>query len=303
VTTPSSQPSTQRCGHVVIVGRPNTGKSTLLNTLVGQKISITSRKPQTTRQHLLGINNTADAQILYTDTPGVQSASGDAMSRHMNREALNTLADVDVVIFVIEALNWTSMDEVVISHLSNLDNPTIILAINKVDRTANKADLFPFIEQMKNKLAFAEIIPICARVKKDVDRLQQAIINYLPHRAPEYPRDQITNRSSRYLAAEFMREKLMEHLGDEIPYKLAVTIDRFKEEGKNIHIDATIWVEKEGQKKIIIGKDGAMLKRTGQLARKEMQQLFGQKVCLKTWVKVRRKWTDDETALRRLILE
>lgn len=292
-----------RSGYVAIVGRPNTGKSTLLNALVGQKISITSRKPQTTRQHLLGISTKPGAQILYLDTPGLQASPGDAVNRYMNREAVNALMDVEIVILVIEASRWNDLDELVLSHLEKIDDDRIFLVINKVDRIADKAELIPFIETVGAKRNFAEIFPMSARAGHDVERLEKLIIEHLPEAEAEYPDDQITNRNSRFIAAEFIREKLIDHLGDEIPYKLAVTIDKFTEGNNRIDIHATIWVEKEGQKKIIIGKGGSMLKRVGQLARLDMQRLFDCKVNLKTWVKVRQKWTDDEAALRRFNFE
>jgi len=298
-TDGQSQPVTiKRCGYVAIAGRPNVGKSTLLNMLVGQKISITSRKPQTTRHHLLGISNKPTAQILYLDTPGIQTTPKGAINRHMNREALIALADVDVVIFMIDATGWTEMDEVVREHISKLPGTNIFLVINKTDRIKDKKGLIPLIQQISSKQDFAEIIPMSARTRSDVNRLERMIIQYLPESLPEYPDDQITNRSSRFLAAEFIREKLMQHLGDELPYKLAVTIDKFDETTRCIKIYATIWVEQPGQKKIIIGKNGAMLKVVGEQARKDMEKLFDQKVYLKTWVKIKHKWTSDEQALK-----
>lgn len=292
-----------RCGYVAIAGRSNVGKSTLLNMLVGQKISITSRKPQTTRHHLLGISNKPAAQILYLDTPGIQTSPKGAINRHMNREALNALADADVVIFMIDAMGWTEMDEAVFEHVSKLPGTNTFLVINKTDRIKDKRDLIPLIQKISSKQDFAEIIPMSARIQSDVKRLEQIIIRYLPESLPEYPDDQITNRSSRFLAAEFIREKLMQHLGDELPYKLAVTIDKFVQTVRCIKIHATIWVEQPGQKKIIIGKNGTMLKLVGEQARKDMEKLFDQKIYLKTWVKIKHKWTNDEQALKLFIYD
>ncbi len=300
-TRPKDAP--QRCGYVAITGRPNTGKSTLLNRLVGQKISITSRKPQTTRHHLLGIKNLQAAQILYLDTPGIQASPRDAINRHMNREAINALAGADVILFMIEASGWTSLDETVLTYIAKLPDAHVLLIINKADRIKNKQDLIPLIKQLSVKYEFAEIIPMSARQSRDVSRLEKNIIRYLPESSPEYPDDQLTNRSSRFMAAEFIREKLMKHLGDELPYKLEVSIDKFSEAERCIKIFATIWVELPGQKKIIIGKNGDVLKTVGEQARRDMEKLFGQKVFLRTWVKIRRKWTDDVQALKQFNYE
>ena len=287
-----------RCGYVAITGRPNVGKSTLLNRLIGQKISITSRKPQTTRHHLLGIKNTRDAQILYLDTPGIQAAPRDAINRYMNREAMNVLPDVDIILFMIDAAAWTIQDQVVLQKIQKQSGANVFLILNKIDKLVNREQLMPLIERISSEHEFAEIIPMSARNNHDVKRLEDALVRYLPEAGPEYPEDQLTNRSSRFMASEFIREKLMQHLGDELPYKLAVTIDSFSETARCTRIHATIWVEQPGQKKIIIGKNGTMLKTVGEQARKSMEKLFGQKIFLKTWVRIRRKWTDDEQALK-----
>lgn len=286
------------CGHVSIVGRPNVGKSTLLNHLIGQKISITSRKPQTTRHHVLGIKTRDDAQIIYLDTPGFQLSPKGSLNRFMNREAVNALSDVDLIIFMIDAVGWTEEDESVWSKIDKVSKVKRLLVINKVDKIRDKRDIMRLIKTLSEKHDFAEIIPLSARQLKDTVRLEKLLMPYLPVADSIYPENQITNRSSRFLAAEFIREKLMQHLGDELPYKLAVTIDEFRETSRCIRIFATIWVELPGQKKIIIGKNGAVLKIVGEQARKDLEKLFDQKVFLKTWVKIKRKWTDDLQALK-----
>ncbi|MCG8325075.1 MAG: GTPase Era [Thiotrichales bacterium] len=287
-----------RCGYVAITGRPNVGKSTLLNNLIGQKISITSRKPQTTRHHLLGIRNAPGAQILYLDSPGMQSAPRNAIHRHMNREAVNVLSDADIVLFVIETSGWTPADENVFRYIDSLQDPTVFLVINKTDKLRDKQTLLSLIDNLEYKNRFSEIIPLSARTRGDVSKLEHTIISRLPTAAPEYPDDQITNRSSRFLAAEFIREKLMQLLGDEIPYKLAVTIDKFSETPRCTKISATIWTEQDSQKKIVVGRHGSVLKKVGEQARRDMERLFEHRVYLRTWVKVRHKWTSDERALK-----
>lgn len=288
-----------RCGHVAIIGKPNVGKSTLLNRLIGQKISITTRKPQTTRHHILGITNIAEHQIIYIDTPGIQSSPKKAMNRYMNRQALNVIDEVDLLIVMVEALNWTANDDVVMQSLKH-SSVERMLIINKVDRVTDKTQLLPFIDQIKDKFQDDEIMSISALSANDVERLQTNIIQYLPFADRLYDSEQITNRSSRFLSAELIREKLIQKLGDELPYESTVTIDSFKQSKNIVHIHATIWVERRGQKAIVIGKNGSVLKSIGEQARGDIESLLGQKVFLETWVKHKGKWTDDETALKRL---
>ncbi len=293
----TNKKSTVRCGHVAIIGRANVGKSTLLNRLIGQKLSITTRKPQTTRHHLIGIKNTDSAQIIYIDTPGIQKSPKTAINRYMNREALNVIDGVDVLVFMIEAMKWTEEDKMVLQKISHVSTD-VILVVNKVDKINDKKKLLPFIEDLKQSLECSHIIPMSALSIDDVESLESKITDNLPIAEKIYGDDQITNRGSRFFAAEFIREKLTQKLGDELPYQSTVTIDSFKEKKKILHIHATIWVERSGQKAIIIGKNGAILKSVGEQSRKDMETMFGQKVFLETWVKVKGKWTDDEKALR-----
>jgi GTP-binding protein Era len=287
------------CGFVALVGRPNVGKSTLLNHLLGQKISITSRKPQTTRHSLLGIKTTDDAQFVYVDTPGLHLKEKKAMNRYMNRAAAAVLSDVDAVVFVIEAGRWTEEDDNVVRRLKDLSVP-VVLAVNKVDRMKDKGALLPLLEELSHKMAFAGIVPLSALKGDNTERLEQTVQGLLPSSQPLFPEDQITDRTERFLAAELVREKLMRRLGQELPYALTVEIEQFKERGGMLEIAALVWVEREGQKKIIIGKGGSGLREVGREARTEMETLFGRKVFLQLWVKVKEGWSDNERALRSL---
>jgi GTP-binding protein Era len=285
-------------GYVTIVGRPNVGKSTILNHIIGQKLSITSRKPQTTRMRILGIKSGADSQIIYIDTPGFQNKPGGIFNRYMNREVLNSMADVDVIVHVVEAMSWTKPDEC-INALVNQYESDSVLAVNKIDRIKNKIELLPFIEKMHAMGKYKEIIPVSARTNKNINLLEGCIRRLLPPGEPLYPQDQITDRSERYFAAEFIREKLTRCLGDELPYNLCVTVDKFMDTGKLIRINASIWVNNSGQKKIVVGKDGGVLKKTGEQARRDMERMFSKKVFLETWVRIKRNWTTDIQALKR----
>jgi len=289
--------SLEHCGFVTLVGRPNTGKSTLLNCIIGQKLSITSRKPQTTRNHLLGIKSDETSQIIFTDTPGLQLKSGNLFSRYMNREVFNALSNIDVVVHVAEALKWNDLDENVYKHISKLATP-VILAINKIDRVKDKQELLPFINELNTRKFYREIIPVSAKTGQYISVLEENIKKLLPAGIPLFPDDQITDKNKRYFAAEFIREKLTRTLGDELPYNISVTIDRFQELQRIIKINATIWVANDGQKKIVIGKNGAVLKQAGQLSRKDMENMFGKKVFLETWVKIKDKWTNSAQALK-----
>ncbi len=288
-----------RCGYVAIVGRPNVGKSTLLNHIIRQKVSITSNKPQTTRHTILGVKTTPASQTVYVDTPGLHRESKRAMNRYMNKSASAVIDDVDVIVFTIESLGWTKEDEYVLEILRGTKLP-VILVINKVDRLSNKEALLPYIEEVSGKFGFAEIIPLSAQKGTSVDVLEKTINGFLPLSEPFFAEDQLTDRSERFLAAELIREKLMRRLGQEIPYSITVEVESFKVKRKILHIHAVIWVEREGQKRIVIGHGGEELKMVGQQARKEMESLFARKVFLQLWVKVREGWADDERALRSL---
>ena len=286
-----------RCGYITIVGRPNVGKSTLLNSLLEQKLSITSRKPQTTRWHILGIKSEKNHQAIYVDTPGLLDNKNNALTRHMRKEVLNSLDRVDIVVFVIESLLWNKEDEFVLELLGKQQSP-VILVINKIDKVRNKDRLLPFMEKVSKKGKFMDVIPMSAAKKMNMDKLERSVFSRLPHAAAEYPEDQLTDRNERFYAGEFIREKLMRQLGDEIPYRMAVTVEEFSLKKNLLHIDAVIWVEKEGQKRIIIGKDGIVLKKAGTSARKDMETMFGHRVHLQTRVKVKKKWTDDMKAVK-----
>jgi GTP-binding protein Era len=295
----SSGDSTTRCGYVAIVGRPNVGKSTLLNHILGQKISITSRKPQTTRNNVVGIKTEGDVQIMFVDTPGMHLNQQKAINRYMNRAASTAVKDVDVVVFVVDRFIWTEEDEAVAEKLQHVKSP-IILAVNKVDQVEDKETLLPHLEALSQKLNAAEIIPLSALRNTNLDRLEQLIVERLPEGMHMYPEDQITDRSSRFMAAEIVREKITRQLGDELPYEMAVEIEEFKQEGNLLNISALILVERDGQKRILIGDKGERIKLIGTEARKDMEKLFDMKIMLKLWVKVKSGWSDDERALRSL---
>jgi len=288
-----------RCGHVALVGRPNVGKSTLLNHLLGQKISITSRRPQTTRHRILGIKTEPAAQIVYVDTPGLHAHMPRAMNRYLNRAATESLAGVDVAVFVIEAGHWQPDDDWVLEKLAATGCP-VILAVNKIDRLKNREALLPFLSDVSSKYGFTDIVPVSARRGEGLDRLEQCLIRLLPAASPLFPEDQITDRSERFLAAELVREKLFRKLGEEIPYGVTVEIERFKQEGDLRRIHALIWVDKPSHKPILIGKEGERLKAVGSEARRDMEALFGGKVFLELWIKVKEGWADDERALQSL---
>ncbi|MCH8497089.1 MAG: GTPase Era [Marinobacter sp.] len=288
-----------RCGFVAIVGRPNVGKSTLLNHILRQKLSITSRKPQTTRHQVLGIKTEGDCQAIYVDTPGMHEEEPRALNRYMNKAATSALKDVDVVIFVVDQQHWTAADDLVLEKLRHVRSP-VILALNKVDKIADKQQLLPHLQALAEKREFAEIIPLSALKEQNLEPLEAAVQRLLPQSVHYYPDDQITDRSERFLAAEMVREKITRQLGAELPYSVAVEVEEFKREGKTLHIAALILVEREGQKKIVIGDKGARLRLIGQEARQDMERLFDSKVMLRLWVKVKRGWADSERALKSL---
>ncbi|MGB5326201.1 MAG: GTPase Era [Pseudomonadales bacterium] len=289
----------QYCGYVALVGRPNVGKSTLLNCMLGQKISITSRKPQTTRHQVMGIETDDQFQTVFVDTPGVQRKHDSAMHRYMNRTANSAIDDVDVIVLVVDRLQWTKEDAFVADNVKRASAP-VILAINKVDRLVEKARLLPHIRSLASELAWADIVPVSAKSGHNIDALQNAIRKRLPEQAHFFPADQITDRSERFLVAEIVREKIMRTMGDELPHKVAVEIERFEVEPGITTISALIWVERPGQKKILVGSSGSNLKAIGTEARRDVEKLLDGKVMLKLWVKVKSSWSEDERMLRSL---
>lgn len=288
-----------RCGYVAIVGRPNVGKSTLLNHILGQKLAITSRKPQTTRHTLLGIKTEGAVQAIYVDTPGMHKDNDKALNRYMNRSASAALKDVDVVIFVVDRTRWTDEDQMVLDRVKFVEGP-LLLVVNKIDRLEDKTELLPHLKWLEEQLPNAEIVPISAQHGQNLDTLEQLVAKHLPEGEHFFEEDQLTDRSSRFLAAELVREKVMRQLGAEVPYQVTVEIEQFQQQGRVLHIHALILVERDGQKKIIIGDKGERIKRIGQDARRDMEELFGSKVMLNLWVKVKSGWSDDERALRSL---
>ena len=294
-----TEAQTERCGYVAIVGRPNVGKSTLLNHILGQKLAITSRKPQTTRHTLFGITTEGAVQAIYVDTPGMHKDNEKALNRYMNRSASAALKDVDVVIFVVDRNRWTDEDQMVFERVKYVKCP-LVLVVNKIDRLDEKGDLLPHLQWLAEQLPEAEIVPVSAQQGQNLDRLEQIVGERLPEGEHFFEEDQITDRSSRFLAAELVREKVMRQLGAEVPYQVTVEIEQFKQQGHVLHIHALILVERDGQKKIIIGDKGERIKRIGQDARRDMETLFDSKVMLNLWVKVKSGWSDDERALRSL---
>ena len=294
-----TEPLAHRCGFIAIVGRPNVGKSTLMNRILGQKISITSRKPQTTRHQILGIKTDENIQAIYVDTPGLHLHAKKAINRYMNRAASTVLNDVDVVVFVVDAARWTEEDDNVLVQLQREKTP-VILVINKIDKLNNKDLLLPLIDTWGRRMEFAAVIPISAKSGDNLDKLEQTVSTYLPESGPLFPEEQVTDRSERFLAAELIREKLMRRLSKELPYAVTVQIEKFSMENEVLHIDATIWVARKSQKGIVIGKSGEVLKEVGQKARIDMEKQFECKVFLNLWVKVMEDWSDKEQQLRQL---
>ena len=289
-----------KSGYVAIVGRPNVGKSTLLNQLVGEKISIVSRKAQTTRHRIAGILTRPDAQFVFVDTPGFQTKHASALNRAMNRGVTQALADVDVVVFVIEAGRFEAGDKAVIRLLPE-DRP-VVLAVNKIDQIKDKTTLLPFLGSLSGEFPFAAIVPVSAAKGSQTEALLAEVRKHLPHEAPLFAEDEITDRSERFLAAEYIREKLFRLLGDELPYASTVEIDRFEVEGEGTlrRISATIVVDRAAHKGIVIGKGGETLKRIASEARQDMERLFDGKVFLEVFVKVKSGWSDDERLLKSL---
>jgi GTP-binding protein Era len=293
--------SVHRAGYIAIVGRPNVGKSTLLNRLVGQKVSITSRKAQTTRQRITGILTRSDAQLIFVDTPGFQTKHRSALTRIMNRSVTQSLQEVDVVLWVIEALKFDELDAA-LQRLLPAKVP-VVLAINKVDRLGDKNALLPFIRDLSERFQLNAIVPVAAEKGEQIDELVRAVVPLLPEQPAVFGEEEITTSSERFLAAELIREKLFRLLGEELPYAAAVEIERFEMDGALRRIHAAIIVDKPSQKAIVIGKGGEKLKVVATQARKDMEQLFGDKVFLEVWVKVKSGWADSAATLKRMGIE
>ena len=288
---------TFRCGTIAIVGRPNVGKSTLLNALVGQKLSITSRKPQTTRHRLLGILTRAETQFIFVDTPGFQTRHGGSLNRMLNKNVQRSLQDIDAVMWVVEAGTLGEQDHKV-AQLLPADIPAVMV-VNKTDRIGDRAELLAFLQRCGEAFDRGAIVPISAKLARNTEELLKVLRGLLPEQPAIYPEDELTDRNERFLAAELIREKLFRLLGEEVPYGSAVIIDQFQEEGRLRRIHASIVVEKAGHKAIIIGRGGAKLKEIGTAARIDMERLFDCKVFLEIWVKVRSGWPEDDAMLRR----
>ncbi|WP_100643315.1 GTPase Era [Alteromonas facilis] len=289
-----------RCGMVAIVGRPNVGKSTLLNQLLEQKVSITSRKPQTTRHRILGIDTRDNCQTIYVDTPGLHSEEKRAINRVMNRAASSSLGEVSLVLFVVEGTRWTEDDEMVLNKIRQSKLPCW-LVVNKIDKIEQESALIEQLQTLNKKFEFQHTIPVCSKSGKNVDTLRKLVIDAQPDSEFYFPEDYITDRSSRFMAAEIIREKLMRFTGDELPYSVTVEIEQFLQTDNGmLRIGGLILVERESQKRMVIGKGGSHLKKIGAEARKDMENLFDSKVFLELWVKVKSGWADDERALRSL---
>ncbi len=288
-----------RSGLVTLFGRPNVGKSTLLNRLVGAKVSIVSSKPQTTRHRILGIRTQPDLQVVFVDTPGLTRDIPQRIHRYMGRAASGSLEGVDLALLIVTSDRWRAEDEYPLALAQQASCP-VVLVINKVDRLKDRRLLLPMMETLSGKMKFADIVPISAREGENVQALEKLLPRYLPVQPPIYPAEQLTDKSERFLAAEFIREQIFRRYGQEVPYSTAVEIDSFKKEKNVLRIGATIWVDKPGQKPILIGPKGEGLKTIGRNARLEMEKTFGEKIYLELWVKVRRGWADNEQALRSL---
>ena len=290
----------QHCGLIAIVGRPNVGKSTLLNALLGQKVSITSRKPQTTRHRILGILTEENNQAVLVDTPGLHNEEKRAINRLMNRAASSSIVEVELVLFLVEGTHWTTDDELVLTKIKQSGAPCI-LVVNKTDNVQDKEELLPHLQKLASQYDFKEIVPISAKKGENLDKIQAICFAHLPESEFWFPEDYITDRSSRFMASEIIREKLMRFTGEELPYSTTVEIEQFKQDDKGVlHINALVLVERNSQKRMVIGNKGEKMKTIGQEARRDMEALFGQKVFLETWVKVKQGWADDERALRSL---
>jgi len=293
----AERPADYRCGYVALVGKPNVGKSTLMNRMLGQKLSIVTAKPQTTRQRIAGIKTTDEGQVIYIDTPGIHLAAKRALNRYMNRVAHAAFHEVDLILFLVEAGRWSKQDEHVARSLESVDKP-VWLVVNKIDLIPEKPKLLQFLEKEVRTERFPEVFLVGARSGSGVNDLEQRIMQWLPFSRPFYDESQFTDRSERFLAAEMIREQLMLRLHQELPYSLTVEVEEFKRKDGLIRIAAIIWVEREGQKQIVIGKGGDVLKMVGTRARQGLEALFDEKVFIRLWVKVSKDWSDNERALR-----
>jgi GTP-binding protein Era len=294
--TTAPTPAGFRCGYIAIVGRPNVGKSTLMNTLIGAKVSITSRKAQTTRHRITGIQTVSDAQFIYVDTPGFQTRHSNALNKTLNKTVTNTLESSDLILYIVEAGSFGQADQQVMDLLPK--NVPVILVINKSDRVKDKAVLMPFAQQIAEKFQFTAIVPVSAKLRFQLDGLQNEIKKHLPENEPIFGEDDITDRSEKFLASEIVREKLFRFVGDELPYTSTVLIEKFEQEGNLRRIFAAILVERDSHKSMIIGNKGARLKEVSTQARLDMEKLFGGPVYLEIWVKVKSGWADNEAGLR-----
>ncbi|MEM7363427.1 MAG: GTPase Era [Pseudomonadota bacterium] len=297
--SPEDSVVSTRCGYAALIGRPNVGKSTLLNYLLGQKVSITSRKPQTTRHRLIGIKTDENTQVLYVDTPGIHDGQKKAINRYMNQAAVSVLRDVDVVVWMTDRASWNEDDEKARDAIRELGCP-LIIAVNKIDLLPSQDVLVKKLTELAENFPDAELVPISATTGENVPALEALVYAAMPSGPFLFPDDQITDRSVRFMVAETVREKIMRQLGEELPYAVTVQVDEFKDDGKTIHIDMTAFVERQGQKVILIGKSGQRLKRIGTDARTDIEALLSRKVMLNLWVKVKSGWSDDERALRSL---
>jgi GTP-binding protein Era len=290
--------SASRCGVVALAGRPNTGKSSLFNRLVGEKLAIVSPRPQSTRHVVRGVHTTAECQYVFVDSPGWQTRYGGVLNRALNRRAEEAARDADVVLFVVEAMRFGAEDRAVLARLAT--DAKIVCAVNKVDRLARATDLLPFLARLGREERFAELVAVSARTGRNVPELLKVLAGLLPEGPALYDPSELTDQDQRFFAAEILREKIFLFLGEELPYRCEVVVDRFEEAEELRRIGASVWVERESQKAIVIGRGGGMLKRIASAARLDMERLFGGRVYLEVWVRVRRAWTDDTRALRRL---
>jgi GTP-binding protein Era len=288
----------QRCGYIGLVGRPNVGKSTLLNRIVGQDLSITAPKPQTTRHRILGIHTRGDVQMLFVDTPGLHEARRNALNRVLNRTALAVAEEVDCLVLVVQMPRVTDADRTLLARL-HTDGRTLVIALNKIDRVA-KTELLPALQELGTLAPDAQIVPVSARSGENVERLEELLAAHLPERAFVYPADQLSDRSQRFFVAEIVREQLTRQLEQELPYELSVETEQFIEHDTSVEVSVLIWVGRDSQKGIVVGRNGETLKKVGTLARRRMADLLGKRVHLSTWVKVKQGWVDDERALHRL---
>ena len=295
----SGEEAAFRSGFAAVLGRPNVGKSTLVNCLLGRKLSIVSRRPQTTRHRILGIKTTSTHQLVYIDTPGIHRAAGTALNRYMNRAAVSALDGGDVVVFVVEATRWREDDERVLRRIQDTQRPAII-AISKVDRVRDKSLLLPFIAEVSRRTGFDEVIPLSAHRRINTDLLETRIVDLLPVGAALFPDDQWSDRNEVFMSAELIREQLTERLNQELPYGLSVEIEGFSDAVDPVRVAAVVWVERRSHKPIVVGREGSTLKSVGTRARREIQSMLGRRVHLELWVKVRTGWSDDEQALMRM---